>query len=60
MASQPALVAMNLQRVPVLGDQPQRRTFELVEHRVPVPAGPHVGGSLVEALERIVDLRVNS
>jgi hypothetical protein len=40
--------------------QPQHRTFELVKHGVAVAAYSHMGGALVEAVERVIDLRVDA
>jgi hypothetical protein len=53
------LITLDEQLVLVLDHQPQHRSLELIKSRLAGSAHPHVGCAPVEAVKRIVDLRID-
>ena len=53
------LVPLHKQPILVVDHQPQHRALELIEGRLTGSTHPHMGGTLVEPVKRIVDLRVD-
>jgi hypothetical protein len=53
------LTAFDEQFVSHLGNKPQQRAFELVEDRITLAVHTNVGRAVVEAVERVVDRRVD-
>jgi hypothetical protein len=54
------LIPLHEQLILVIDHQPQHRALELIEGWLTGSAHPHVGGTPVEAVERIVDLCVDA
>jgi hypothetical protein len=54
------LVSMNQQLILLVDHKPQHRAFELVKHGVAVAANPHMSGTVVKPVERVVDLGVDA
>ena len=54
------LIPLHEQLIVVIDHQPQHRALELIEGWLTGSAHPHVGGTPVEAVERIVDLCVDA
>src|SRR5215213_749756 len=54
------LTALHEQAVALLREQPQQRTFKLVESWTTIPANPHMHRSFVEPIEGIVDHSIYS